>query len=119
MTNLEWMHNRLLERAGLSAKIRAPYQGYTFSQLVNLSWFPFIIERREKEAMAMGQLRYGDWRKKTYSIEYYTKVCCELHNLFIRSGNVAYLHDLRNFIAIEIINMQHPRGHYQPLDRVD
>lgn len=115
MTVFEAMRKRLLQRAGILPRDKAPLEGVSFDELRARECgdgFADLMDNR----IVMGHLRYGPMQseKPLFHDVLKAKACLAK---YVETGNTELLVDAANYCRCEFRRGRHPNKHFHAVDR--
>ncbi len=115
MTIHDHLRSRLLQRAGLEARPRAPLEGLSFEELKARECGDGFCEMMDNR-IVMGHLRYGAM-SRTKPLFYDLKKARERLSAYGSTGNLELLVDAANYCRCEFRRSAHPNKHFRAVDR--
>lgn len=115
MTNFDHMRKRLLQRAGVIPKDKAPLEGVSYDELRKRECSDGFCELMDNR-IVMGHLRYGPMmshKPEGYDIN---KAMGEIR-AYQETGNTERLVNAANWCRLEFNRGKHPKKHLHAEDR--
>ena len=109
------IRQRLLQRAGLVPRPKAPFEGRTFDELHAQECSDGFCEMMDNR-LVMGVMRYGPMKRKVAHFADLKKAMTRLDSYNL-TGNTELLVDAANYLRAEFNRSQHPNRHFHSVDR--
>lgn len=116
MNNFERMRRRLLQRAGIIERDKAPFEGWTYERIRKQECDDGFCDKMDNR-IVMGFLRYGSAEPKPLALFYDLQKARQRLDLYEKDGNTEHLVDAANFCRLEFRRGCHPNRHFEALDR--
>lgn len=109
------LRQRLLQRAGLIPKPKAPFEGWTFAELHAQECNDGFCELMDNR-LVMGVMRYGLMKRQVPAFQDVKKAMARIQ-AYGQTGNLELLVDAANYLRAEFNRSQHPHRHFHSVDR--
>lgn len=110
------LRDRLLQRAGLAPRPKAPLEGVSFETLKAEECSDGFTEMMDNR-IVMGRLRYGPMQSEK-PLFYDLKKARERLAQYELTGNTELLVDAANYCRCEFKRGRHPQKHFHAIDRL-